>query len=52
MPEHLSLCCILKPFFLNRHGAIAGTKDDVNEIAIAVNFSQPTLIRRYPIVPL
>jgi hypothetical protein len=52
MPEHLSLCCILKPLFLNRHGAIAGTKDDVNEIATAVNFSQPTLIRRYPIVPL
>src|SRR3981189_818306 len=37
MPEHLSLCCILKPLFLNRHGAIAGTKDDVNEIAAVVN---------------
>jgi hypothetical protein len=37
---------------VNRHGAIAGTKDDVNEIAAAVNISQPTLIRRYPIVPL
>ena len=52
MPEHLRLCCILKPLFLNRHRAIAGTKYEVNVIAAAMKFSQPTLLRRYPIVRL
>ena len=45
MPEHLSLSRMLKPLFPDRHGAVAGTKNDVNEIAAAANLSKPRLIR-------